>query len=128
MSPIEVTNIGCVCLDARWRDGNRVYALSLAFRVIHEMKITGMMRPLGREVERNGIDPKSTPSSKPYELFRIESSRLVPEPIRFHPDFTFNVRKALRVDSSSSESIPKRSVRGVKRLDAQPTATVDHRE
>ncbi|MED6167762.1 hypothetical protein PIB30_005727 [Stylosanthes scabra] len=27
-----VKNIGCVCLDARWRDGNRVYALSLASR------------------------------------------------------------------------------------------------
>ncbi|MED6187406.1 hypothetical protein PIB30_076128 [Stylosanthes scabra] len=61
------------------------------------------------------FDPESTPSSKPYELFRIESSRLVPEPIHFHPDFTFNVRKALRVDSSTSELIPKRSVRGVKR-------------
>ncbi|MED6132407.1 hypothetical protein PIB30_018607 [Stylosanthes scabra] len=60
-------------------------------------------------IELGVQDPESTPSSKPYELFRIESSRLVPEPIHFHPDFTFNVRKALRVDSSSSESIPKSS-------------------
>ncbi|MED6220225.1 hypothetical protein PIB30_042876 [Stylosanthes scabra] len=33
MWPIDVKNIGCVCLDARWSDGNRVYALSLASRV-----------------------------------------------------------------------------------------------
>ncbi|MED6163117.1 hypothetical protein PIB30_076726 [Stylosanthes scabra] len=34
MWPIEVRNIGCMCLDARWRDGNRVNALTLAFRVL----------------------------------------------------------------------------------------------
>ncbi|MED6112235.1 hypothetical protein PIB30_059814 [Stylosanthes scabra] len=33
MWQIEVKNIGCVCLDAQWRDGNRVYALSLASRL-----------------------------------------------------------------------------------------------
>ncbi|MED6149710.1 hypothetical protein PIB30_065129, partial [Stylosanthes scabra] len=49
--------------------------------------------------------PESTLSSKSHEISRIESSRLVHEPIRFYPDFKSNVRNALRVDSSSSESI-----------------------
>ncbi|MED6206610.1 hypothetical protein PIB30_028472 [Stylosanthes scabra] len=51
---------------------------------------------------------ESTPHSKFHELPRIESIRLVIEPIRFHPVFKFNVQNALRIDSSSSESILKR--------------------
>ncbi|MED6196191.1 hypothetical protein PIB30_045083 [Stylosanthes scabra] len=39
---------------------------------------------------------------------RIESIRWITEPIRFHPVFKFNVHNALRIDSSSSESILKR--------------------
>ncbi|MED6157905.1 hypothetical protein PIB30_027835 [Stylosanthes scabra] len=49
---------------------------------------------------------ESTPSSRFHKLPRIESSQLVPEPIRFHIDFQFNVQNALKVDSFSSESIP----------------------
>ncbi|MED6180948.1 hypothetical protein PIB30_014730 [Stylosanthes scabra] len=48
---------------------------------------------------------ESTPHSKFHELPRIESIRLVTEPIRFHPIFKFNIQNALRIDSSSSESI-----------------------
>ncbi|MED6133149.1 hypothetical protein PIB30_025784 [Stylosanthes scabra] len=38
---------------------------------------------------------------------QIKSIRLAPEPIRLHIDFQFNVQNALRIVSSSSESIPK---------------------
>ncbi|MED6160524.1 hypothetical protein PIB30_052185 [Stylosanthes scabra] len=48
---------------------------------------------------------ESTPSSRFHKLPRIESSRLTPEPIRFHTGFQFNVQNALRIDSYSSESI-----------------------
>ncbi|MED6132590.1 hypothetical protein PIB30_020417 [Stylosanthes scabra] len=41
---------------------------------------------------------------------RIESIRLVHEPIRFHSDFKFNVQNALKIDSSSSESILMRII------------------
>ncbi|MED6181309.1 hypothetical protein PIB30_018248 [Stylosanthes scabra] len=81
------------------------------------------MRPVGGDGERNGIEmvdrneriendlgSESTLSSRFHKLPRIESSRLVPEPIRFHTDFKFNVQKALRIDSSSSESIPMRII------------------
>ncbi|MED6109832.1 hypothetical protein PIB30_037140, partial [Stylosanthes scabra] len=79
---IEHENGDWLCLNARWRDrGSRVYI---------ELGIQGS---------------KSTPSSKSHELPRIESSRLVHEPICFYPDFKFNVQNALRVDSSSSKSI-----------------------
>ncbi|MED6161622.1 hypothetical protein PIB30_062544 [Stylosanthes scabra] len=53
---------------------------------------------------------ESTPSSKFHKLPRIESSRLVHEPIHFHSDSKFNVQNALRIDSSSSESIPTRII------------------
>ncbi|MED6134357.1 hypothetical protein PIB30_036309 [Stylosanthes scabra] len=75
---------------------NCVYTLSLASRYGFSFKLT--LFKLG---------PESTLSSKSYELSRIESSRLVPELIRFHTDFKLNVRKAFRVDSFSSESILK---------------------
>ncbi|MED6165406.1 hypothetical protein PIB30_099248, partial [Stylosanthes scabra] len=51
-------------------------------------------------------DFESTPLPRFHKLPKIESIRLVPEPIRFHTDFHFNVSNALRIDSSSSESIP----------------------
>ncbi|MED6175312.1 hypothetical protein PIB30_077162 [Stylosanthes scabra] len=51
---------------------------------------------------------ESTLHSKFHELPRIKSIRWVTEPIRFHPVFKFNVQNALRIDSSSSESILKR--------------------
>ncbi|MED6186770.1 hypothetical protein PIB30_069906 [Stylosanthes scabra] len=51
---------------------------------------------------------ESTPHSKFHEPPSIESIRWVTEPIRFHPVFKFNVQNALRIDSSSSESILKR--------------------
>ncbi|MED6136965.1 hypothetical protein PIB30_060644 [Stylosanthes scabra] len=61
---------------------------------------------------------ESTPRSKFHELPRIESIRLVTEPIRFHPAFKFNIQNALRIDSSSSESILHRRnmvSKGIKR-------------
>ncbi|MED6162590.1 hypothetical protein PIB30_071916 [Stylosanthes scabra] len=51
---------------------------------------------------------ESTLHSKFHDLPRIESIRLVTEPIRFLPVFKFNLQNALRIDSSSSESILKR--------------------
>ncbi|MED6171540.1 hypothetical protein PIB30_041603 [Stylosanthes scabra] len=63
-------------------------------------------KDLPLESIRQGFE--STPRSKLHELPRIESIRLVTEPIRFHPVFKFNVQNALRIDSSSSESILKR--------------------
>ncbi|MED6111657.1 hypothetical protein PIB30_054307 [Stylosanthes scabra] len=51
---------------------------------------------------------ESTPHPKFPKLPRIESTLLVIESIRFHPVFKFNVQNALRIDSSSSESILKR--------------------
>ncbi|MED6111876.1 hypothetical protein PIB30_056361 [Stylosanthes scabra] len=51
---------------------------------------------------------ESTPPSKFHEPPKIESVRWITEPIRFHPVFKFNVQNALRINSSSSESILKR--------------------
>ncbi|MED6173135.1 hypothetical protein PIB30_056441 [Stylosanthes scabra] len=45
-------------------------------------------------------DSESTPSSRFHKLPKIESIRLVPEPIRFHTDFHFDVQNALRIDSN----------------------------
>ncbi|MED6113949.1 hypothetical protein PIB30_075564, partial [Stylosanthes scabra] len=72
-----------LCLDARWCNQES--------RVHIELGVQGS---------------ESTPSSRFHKLPGIESSRLVHEPIRFYSDFKFNVQNTLRVDSSSSESIP----------------------
>ncbi|MED6181011.1 hypothetical protein PIB30_015483 [Stylosanthes scabra] len=53
------------------------------------------------------VGSESTPSSRFHKLPRIESIQLIPEPIRFYPDFKINVQNALRIHSPSSESIPK---------------------
>ncbi|MED6134730.1 hypothetical protein PIB30_039732 [Stylosanthes scabra] len=76
-----------LCLDARWCDQES--------RVHIEFGVQGS---------------ESTLCSRFHKLPRIKSSRLVPEPIRFHSDFKFNVQNALRIDSSSSESILMRIV------------------
>ncbi|MED6207872.1 hypothetical protein PIB30_039600 [Stylosanthes scabra] len=71
-----------LCLDARWRDqGSRVCIV---------LGVQGL---------------ESTPHSKFHEPPKIESIRRITEPIRFHPVFKFNVQNALKIDSSSSESI-----------------------
>ncbi|MED6182575.1 hypothetical protein PIB30_029708 [Stylosanthes scabra] len=79
--------------------GNCVYALSLASRDFRRGKC------FKEVILKRGFE--STPSSRFHELPRMESSRLVHEPIRFYSDFKFNVQNTLRVDSSSSESILK---------------------
>ncbi|MED6194907.1 hypothetical protein PIB30_032935 [Stylosanthes scabra] len=90
------------CLDARWREGNRVLALSLASR----WEPYGWIGPEGRYDERNDVEGlESTPHSKFHEPPKIESIRRITEPIRFHPVFKNNVQNARRIDSPSSESI-----------------------
>ncbi|MED6187736.1 hypothetical protein PIB30_079284, partial [Stylosanthes scabra] len=101
------------CLDARWRDrGSRVCIelgvqiesirlWSESIRICTEAK-TPQLKPI------RGCGFESTSHSKFHELPRIESIRWVTEPIRFHPVFKFNVQNALRIDSSSSESILKK--------------------
>ncbi|MED6145469.1 hypothetical protein PIB30_025613 [Stylosanthes scabra] len=109
-------------MDCAWMlDGamdNCVYALSLtsstwfsiessrgcveSIRIFTEPK--GFLKWFPESIRQGS---ESTPSSRFHELPRIESSRLVHEPIRFYSDFKFNVQNALRVDSSSSESILK---------------------
>ncbi|MED6222032.1 hypothetical protein PIB30_060589 [Stylosanthes scabra] len=84
-----------MAIDSAWMlDGatkDRVYALSLASRCMLEID------------ENKGLE--STPPSKFHEPPKIESIRRITEPIRFHPVFKFNVQNALRIDSSSSETI-----------------------
>ncbi|MED6197942.1 hypothetical protein PIB30_061573 [Stylosanthes scabra] len=62
MWPIEVKNIRCMCLDARWRDGNRVYALSLASRGVKRTRCSayGNSGPSG-VVSRRGDRLRSGP-------------------------------------------------------------------
>ncbi|MED6158129.1 hypothetical protein PIB30_029926 [Stylosanthes scabra] len=94
-------------MDCAWMlDGamdNCVYALSLASR--------GQSSPSQTDSWLIRIDSildfESTPSSRFHKLPRIESIQLVPEPIRFYPDFKINIQNALIIDSPSSESIPK---------------------
>ncbi|MED6162710.1 hypothetical protein PIB30_073148 [Stylosanthes scabra] len=118
-----------MCLDARWRDGNRVYALSLASRwypsrftepfwngfehfvTIESIRLWGESIRICSEAKTpqlKSIRLESTPHSKFHEPPKIESIRRITEPIRLHPTFKFNVQNALRIDSSSSESILKR--------------------
>ncbi|MED6128352.1 hypothetical protein PIB30_096892 [Stylosanthes scabra] len=93
-----------------------------SIRICTEAKTTHLksrlrdFKNLPLESIRQGFE--STPRSKFHELPRIESIRLVTEPIRFHPTFKFNVQNALRIDSSSSESILHRRnmvSKGIKR-------------
>ncbi|MED6192488.1 hypothetical protein PIB30_010423 [Stylosanthes scabra] len=75
-------------MDCTWMlDGatkDRVYALSLASRL-------------------QGIDSGvSRVDSLSILERRIESIRLVTEPIRFHSNFKFNVQNALRIDSKEN--------------------------
>ncbi|MED6213464.1 hypothetical protein PIB30_093649, partial [Stylosanthes scabra] len=72
-------------------------------------------------IELGVQDFESTPPSKFHKLPRIESIQLVTEPILFHPDFKFNVQNALRIDSSSSESILKRMILVFKGLTSRLT-------
>ncbi|MED6210557.1 hypothetical protein PIB30_065192 [Stylosanthes scabra] len=74
-----------------------------SIRILTEAK--GFLN-LPLESIRQGLE--STPCSKFHEPPKIESIRRITEPIRFHPVFKFNVQNALRIDSSSSESIPMR--------------------
>ncbi|MED6204180.1 hypothetical protein PIB30_006596 [Stylosanthes scabra] len=118
-------------MDCAWMlDGamdNCVYALSLAssrltcggepIRICTKPKLSILNRFV---VDWNRLYPRglkenhltsnrgfeSTSFSRFHKLPRIESSRLVPEPIRSHTDYKFNVQNALRIDSPSSESIP----------------------
>ncbi|MED6188550.1 hypothetical protein PIB30_087030 [Stylosanthes scabra] len=92
-------------LDGATKD--RVYGLSLASRVYMRWEPYEWIGPEGRDDERNDVF-ESTPPSRFHKLLRIESIRLVTEPIRFHSDFKFNVQNALKIDSPSSESILKR--------------------
>ncbi|MED6170383.1 hypothetical protein PIB30_030356 [Stylosanthes scabra] len=103
---VEMTQLEWVavdwCLDARWREGNRVLALSLASRR-HPSRFT---EPFWNVFKNFGFE--STPPSKFHKRPRIESIRLVTESIRLYLVFKFNILNALRIDSSSSESILKR--------------------
>ncbi|MED6172656.1 hypothetical protein PIB30_052060 [Stylosanthes scabra] len=106
------TAMGCAWMLDGAMD-NCVYALSLASRVYMRWEPYEWIGPEGRDDERNDVEMigegfELTPHSKLHERPRIESIRLVTKPIRFHPVFKFNVQNALRIDSSSSESIPKR--------------------
>ncbi|MED6209618.1 hypothetical protein PIB30_056509 [Stylosanthes scabra] len=91
-------------------NGKLVLGYSMArrkSRVSIELGVQNRLQSRGLQSSRfKGFE--STPHSKFHELPRIESIRLVAEPIRFHPIFKFNVQNALRIDSSSSESILKR--------------------
>ncbi|MED6175724.1 hypothetical protein PIB30_081060 [Stylosanthes scabra] len=116
-------------MDCAWMlDGatkDRVHTLSLASRYGRDGNRNGWIEPEGRDDERNEIvmvdenegillmltiemGLESTPHSKFLEPPKIESIRRITEPIRFHPVFKFNVQNALRIDSSSYESILKR--------------------
>ncbi|MED6126475.1 hypothetical protein PIB30_078892 [Stylosanthes scabra] len=44
------------CLDTRWREGNRVLALSLASRLYMRWQLRDGMRPEGRDDVMNGIE------------------------------------------------------------------------
>ncbi|MED6209400.1 hypothetical protein PIB30_054299 [Stylosanthes scabra] len=43
------------CLDTRWREGNRMLALSLASRLYMRWKLRDEMKPVGRDDKMNGI-------------------------------------------------------------------------
>ncbi|MED6137688.1 hypothetical protein PIB30_067290, partial [Stylosanthes scabra] len=111
-------------MDCAWMlDGttkDRVYALSLASRPIlfQELRVYmrwepyGWIGPEGRYDERNDVEMIEASSRLHIQNFmnRLRSSRFDGSPNRFV--FTlfskFNVQNALRIDSSSSESILKR--------------------
>ncbi|MED6204446.1 hypothetical protein PIB30_009187 [Stylosanthes scabra] len=89
---MEVENVGWMCLDARWREGNRMLALSLASRFSIKMN-----RFVDSQVDSLSLktfeDSKCLSSES--TLFFIESIRLLPEskrlflkPIRSWPEST----------------------------------------
>ncbi|MED6157159.1 hypothetical protein PIB30_020826 [Stylosanthes scabra] len=103
---MEVENVEWMFLDARWREANRVIALSLASRFSVKMN-----RFVDNRVDSLSLktfeDSKSL--SNESTLFFIESIRFLPEskrlflkPIRSWLESTRSILQGIRVDSDGS--------------------------